>query len=78
MRPGGTTHHGEYMADGVVTPDVRDPSDQRRKEGRAWYLLSSIAATLCSTMVVGSAVQNVDELFGSVPPLFLLLLSLLV
>jgi len=68
------THQGENMAEVVVTPAVRVPSEERRYVGRAWYILSSLAATLCSALVVGSAVQNVDELFGYVPPLFLLLL----
>src|SRR5450759_3713779 len=70
----GMTHQGENMAEVVVTPAVRVPSEERRYVGRAWYILSSLAATLCSALVVGSAVQNVDELFGYVPPLFLLLL----
>jgi len=61
------------MAEVVKEPVVGDTPEDRRSVGRSHYLLWSLAAMAGSALVVTSAVQNVDELFGYVPPLFLLL-----
>lgn len=65
---------GSCMTEVIRDLAAGDTSDERRANGRPYYLLWSLGAMACSTIVVGSAVQNADEFFGYVPPLFLLLI----
>lgn len=70
-----TTHQDDYMAEVVGTPVARDPAEERLRQARSYYLLWSLAATMCSAFVVASVVQNVDEILGGVPPRSMLLIS---